>query len=348
MVNKINWDYVEELKKRENYDLTAIAHPFGLPEFADFTESKFAPGIEIQPAWDVPKTVFICQAIVGAFVSKKQNPNQPTTPEEIRNQALACLELGAPNVHVHVRDKDGYNVLDPDLFHFVIDPIRKKYPERIVCGCLVSDRPGDWAKLKQCLKDGIVDQTPINTFATYVGDSVLLKPPHVMIEKTRLCQEYGVKPQIAVYSDGDIDNADRYLIKTGLLQKPYYWIILPALPGCSPMHSPKAMVEGLMHLVNRIKEIDDNCEIVVCAAGRGATYLATFAVLLGLDIRIGMEDTIWKWPHKADLIKDNVEIYKIFEQLVKILGREIYKPDEFREKVGMKNLGKQKPAADIK
>jgi len=340
--NKVNWNYVEELKKQDNGDLHAIAHPFGLPEFADLTESRFAPGVEIAPAWDIPKTIFICQAIVGAFVSKKQNPNQPIKPDEIRDQAMACLELGAPNVHVHVRDKDGYNILDPELFHSVIDPIRKKYPNRIVCGCLVSDRPGGWAKLKECLESGMFDQTPINTFATYVGDSVLLKPPHVMIEKTRLCQECGVKPQIAVYSDGDIDNADRYLIKTGLLEKPYYWIILPALPGCTPMHSPKSMAEGLMHHVNRIKEIDENSEIVVCAAGRASSYIATFAILLGLDIRVGMEDTVWIWPHRNELIKNNVEVYKMFEQLIKLLGREIISPDEFRARVGMDKLALKK------
>jgi 3-keto-5-aminohexanoate cleavage enzyme len=340
--DKVNWDYIEEWKKNEKGDLKLIGVPFGLPEFMDLTGTKYGLDVEIQPAWDIPKKVFICQAIVGAFISKRSNPNQPITPEEIRNQALACLEAGAPNVHFHVRDKDGYNILDPELFHSVIDPIREKYPDRIVCGCLVADRPGQWPKLEQCLKDGLVDQTPINTFATYVGDTGVLKPPHVMIEKTRLCQEYGVKPQIAVYSDGDIDNADRYLIKTGLIKKPSYWIILPALPGCSPMHNPKAMVEGLMHFVNRIKEIDEGSEIVVCAAGRASSYLATFALLLGLDIRVGMEDTAWMWPHRNDLIKNNVEVFKMFKQLIELLGREIISPDEFRKKVGMKKQGKQK------
>jgi 3-keto-5-aminohexanoate cleavage enzyme len=332
--DKVNWDYIEEWKKKEKGDFKLIGVPFGLPEFMDPFGTKYGLNVEIQPAWNVPKKVFVCQAIVGAFISKRANPNQPITPEETREQALACLEAGAPNVHIHVRDKDGYNVLDPELLHFVIDPLREKYPDRIVCACLVTDRPGQWAKLIQCLKDGLV--------ATYLGDTAALKPPHVMIEKTRLCQEYGVKPQVAVYSDGDIDNADRYLIKTGLLEKPYYWIILPALPGCSPMHSPKAMVEGLMHFVNRIREIDEGSEIVVCAAGRASSYLATFALLLGLDIRVGMEDTVWMWPHRNELIKNNVEVYKMFEQLIKLLGREIMSPDEFRKKVGMKNLGKRK------
>ena len=84
--------------------------------------------------------------------------------------------------------------------------------------------------------------------------------------------------------------------------------------------------------------IDENSEIVVCAAGRASSYLATFALLLGLDIRVGMEDTVWMWPHRNELVKNNVEVYKMFEQLVKLLGREIYTADEFRARVGMNNL----------
>jgi 3-keto-5-aminohexanoate cleavage enzyme len=194
----------------------------------------------------------------------------------------------------------------------------------------------------QCLKDGLVDQTPINARAGFSGDLLMAKPPHVMIEKTRLCQEYDVKPQIAVYTDGDIDNADRYLIKTGLLKKPYYWIILPALPGGSPMQNPKAMVEVLMNYVNRIKEIDSDSEIMVCAAGRPSSYLAAFALLLGLNIRIGMEDTVWMYPHRNDMIKKNIDVFLMFKQLSELLGREIMTPDEFRKKMGMGKPGIQK------
>jgi 3-keto-5-aminohexanoate cleavage enzyme len=175
--------------------------------------------------------------------------------------------------------------------------------------------------------------------ACIAADTALVKPPHVLIEKTKLLQEYGVKVQVAVYTDGDIDNAHRYLIKTGLLEKPYYWLILPALPGLSPMHSPKSMAESLLFYVNRIREIDEDCQILVAAAGRAATYLATFAILLGLHIRIGMEDTPWYWPHRDDVIDNNVNCFKMFKTIIEALGREIIEPDEFRELVGMRKRG---------
>lgn len=341
---KVNWDYVEAWKKDPNplgqtEEFQCIWIPYGLPEIVDPEGTMYGIDVEVQPKWDIPKKVFISQTIVGAFYSKKGNPNQPIKPDEIRDQALECLAAGAPNVHIHVRDEQGYNVLDPELFHYVIDPIREQYPDRIVCGCMVPFQKGEWEKMIECLQDGLLDQTPINTVAAYCGDTLFCKPPHVMIEKTRICQELGVKPQIAVYSDGDIDNADRYLIKTGVLEKPYYWIILPTLPGGSPMQNPKAMVEGLMHLVNRIKEIDEGSQIVVCASGRASCYLTTFALLLGLHIRVGMEDSVWKWPHRDEKIGRNIDTYLAAKQTIELLGREIIEPAEFRKMMGMRKAG---------
>lgn len=344
----VNWEWVNEWKKDPNplgkkEDFKAIFIPYGLPEIVDPVNTKFGIGVEVQPKWNIPQKVFISQTITGAFYSKRGNPNHPETPEEIKEEALACCEAGAPNVHVHVRDEQGYNVLDPELFHYVIDPIREKYPDRIVCGCMAPCREGEWAKFIQCMEDGLFDQTPINTTACFVGDTLLAKPPHVIIEKTRICQELGCKPQIAVYSDGDIDNADRYLIKTGVLEKPYYWIILPNLPGGSPMQNPKAMVEVLMHYTNRIKEIDADSQIVVCASGRASSYLTAFALLLGLHVRIGMEDTVWRWPHRDEKIKRNVETFLWTKQLVELLGREIVDPNEWRKLLNMKKPGGRLP-----
>jgi 3-keto-5-aminohexanoate cleavage enzyme len=342
--DNVNWDYIEAWKKDQNplglkQDFQCVWIPYGLPEIIDPLHTVYGTGFEVQPKWKVPDKVMITQTITGAFYSKRGNPNHPTSPDEILEQAMACAEAGAPNIHVHVRGEDGHNVLDPKLFHYVIDPIRKAYPDRMVCGCMVPFQTGEWAKMIECLQDGLFDQTPINTVAAFCGDTLFAKPPHVMIEKARILQELNVKPQIAVYSDGDIDNADRYLIKTGAVEPPYYWVVLPALPGGSPMQNPKAMVEVLMHYVNRIKEIDENSEIVVCASGRASSYLATFAMLLGLNIRIGMEDTVWRYPHKDEKITKNIDTWYQFSQLARLLGRDVYSPDEFRRKLGMKKPG---------
>lgn len=49
-----------------------------------------------------------------------------------------------------------------------------------------------------------------------------------------------------------------------------------------------------------------------------------------------MEDTIWKWPHKDDLIEANVECFESFRTIAHLLGREVYTPLELREALGIK------------
>jgi 3-keto-5-aminohexanoate cleavage enzyme len=164
---------------------------------------------------------------------------------------------------------------------------------------------------------------------------MFFKAPHVVIKKAALAQQHGAKPIISVYDDGDIDNARRFLVASNLVKPPYYWLILPALPGCSPMHNPQQMVDGLMRMVRSIRDIDPNCFILVCAAGRASTYLTTFATLLGLHVRVGMEDTLWPYPHRDDIIKRNVDHFLQMKQIAQLLGRELMTPAEYREALGM-------------
>ena len=101
------------------------------------------------------------------------------------------------------------------------------------------------------------------------------------------------------------------------------------------MHNPTQMVDGLMRMVRTIRDIDPNCFILVCAAGRASTYLATFAMLMGLHIRVGMEDTLWPYPHKDDIIKRNVDHFLQLKQIANLLGREVMSPAEYRQALGM-------------
>lgn len=330
--DKIKWDHVRKWVERAG--LKTTWKPYGMPEVIDPFTSRFAD-VDPMPKWDIPHKVMISATITGAFFSKRANPNQPITVDEIRDSAEECIKAGAPNIHIHVRDDGGFNTLDPQRFHDVIAPLRKKYPEVMFDGCLVAVTDEESAAMERTMNMGLFDALPVNTTAICCGDSMFFKPPHVVIEKARLAQEAGAKPIISVYDDGDIDNARRFLVASGLLAKPYYWLILPALPGCSPMHTPEQMVDGLMRMVRSIRAIDEDAFILVCAAGRASTYLATFAVLLGLHVRVGMEDTLWPYPHRDDIIQRNVEHFQQMRQIATLLGRELMTPAEYRQAIGL-------------
>lgn len=330
--DRVKWDQVRKWVSRQG--LKTTWKPYGMPEVLDPFSSRFAD-VDPLPKWEIPNKVMISTTITGAFFSKRSNPNQPISVDEIRDSAEECIKAGAPNIHIHVRDEGGFNVLDPQRFTDVISPLRKKYPGVMFDGCLVAVTDEESAVMESTMKLGLFDALPVNTTAICCGDSMFFKAPHVIIEKARLAQVHGAKPIISVYDDGDIDNARRFLVESGVVKPPYYWLILPALPGCSPMHNPNQMVDALMRMVRSIRDIDQDSFILVCAAGRASTYLATFAMLLGLHVRVGMEDTLWPYPHRDEIIKRNVDHFNQVRQIAELLGRELMTPAEYRQALGM-------------
>lgn len=304
-----------------------IVHPYG-ERFAD---------AGIQKKWDIPDKVVIKVAVTGVIWDKGQNPNQPYTTKEIREEAISCIEAGACSIHVHVRDKEGNFTQERKYYREVIDPIRKKYGDRVhFDGETAFGETFEEALAP--ITEGLLESSAVNTTATYVGDTLVCFPPKYIQAQTEVIQENNCKAQIAVYNLGDIDNADRYLIKTGILKQPYEWIVVPAMPGCSPMPNQRAMCEGVLSFMSRIREVDpaENPFILVCAAGRASHYLSNLAMLLGLHIRIGMEDTIWRYPHKDELLRSNEEVVLSMVEIAKQLGREPATADDYRKFVGLK------------
>lgn len=337
--DKVNWDVVEKFSKI--YGLHSQSISFGYPNVTDPTHTIFAADdVDVQPPWDIPDKIIVATAITGGFYNKAGNPNHPVTMEEIYQSAREVCQAGAPILHIHVRDDEGYNTLDPERIKDIFKRIKDEFPDVVIDTCLVPKNDKEWECLLSMLETGLIESSPVNTTTVYCGDNLLTKYPHVMLAKAKKLREYGVRTRIAVYCDADIDNADRWLIKTGLMPtskdgQPTYWGVLPALPGGTPMNSPKAMVEGFMNLRNRILEIDPGAIIQVCASGRASTYLATQSILMGHHLRVGMEDTVWRWPHKNEKISSNAQCFLEYKQLCELLGRQIVTPDEYRSIMGI-------------
>lgn len=340
MNDNIDWDRVAAGLERDGHRM--IWRPYGLPTVASPERSAFAEGT-VAPPWDIPEKLIISTAITGAFFTRNENPNQPITPDDIREEARQCAARGASTVHIHVRDDRGYNTLSYDRFASVIEPLRDEFPDLAIDGCLVAALPGEWDEMKRMLDAGLLDGVPINTTATYVGDALFAKPIPYVLEKTRLTLEAGATPIIACYTDADVNNAERWLFRTELLTEGSYWLILPALPGCSPMGNPRQMVEGLQRMVTAIRDVDPSGTIAVCAAGRASMHLATVAAALGLHIRVGMEDTVWLWPHREDRIDSNVDVLEKALALAAVVGRDVADHREYRDIVGMPQR-RDKPA----
>jgi len=328
MTNSVNWPIVEKWVDRET--IATYWRPYGYPSIMSVGSSVFSAA-EQMPRWQIPQKAIVSTAINGAFFTKRENPNQAHAAQDIIASAKACIARGAQIIHVHARDQRGYNVLTETGFRDILEQLRADHPSVAFDACLVAVNDDECDELKKMLRSGLIDAVPVNTTAIILGDNLFVKPPHAIIEKTRLVLDAGLTPQIAVYSDADVDNARRFLIDSGLVAGPLTWLVVPGLPGCSPMYDPHSMIDGFLRIVRLIAHVDPGATIVACAGGRAGLYLANLALLMGHHVRVGSEDTVWKWPHRDELIESNAEVFEIVRGMVDGLGRELMTGDEFRD-----------------
>jgi uncharacterized protein (DUF849 family) len=60
--------------------------------------------------------VVITCALTGGIHGKEANPALPEQPDEIVEQGVAAWRAGAAVLHVHARNPDGSNTMDPEIY----------------------------------------------------------------------------------------------------------------------------------------------------------------------------------------------------------------------------------------
>ena len=142
--------------------------------------------------------------------------------------------------------------------------------------------------------------------------------------------EHGTKPEFEVYEVGMISNI-AYFLKKGLLKAPVYLQFVTGVMGGIP-----ATLDNLLFLVNTAKRVlgEGNFVWSCAAAGREQFDLTTAAILLGGNVRVGLEDNLY--IAKGQLARSNAEPVAKMVRIARELGREPATPDEARQILGLK------------
>jgi 3-keto-5-aminohexanoate cleavage enzyme len=290
-----------------------------------------------QSPWPVPDKVAIIVAPTGAFFTRQQNPYQPYTSEEIIQESIEGIEAGACSVHVHVRDQNGFPSADRELTEKVVTRLRERFGADVhIDGEVVIGN--EFEQMMEPIKLDLYESAAINCFTAFLSETLIYETPQQCKATAEVLQAYGKGVILAIYNAGDIDNSYRWLLKPGIVKPPFLWGVCPGLPGGAPMWDPISMAETLVHLIRRIKEVDErkNPPIVVTASGRASSYLTALAIILGCHVRVGKEDTIFRVPHRNDLIVTNKQSVEQAVTIAAMLGREPMNATEYREAIGLK------------
>lgn len=308
-----------------------MATPPSLFEAArrEMEEYKLAADLRLQPKWDVPETVAIHTAISGR-PGAGQGDQFPTEAAEFLQAASEVIEAGAASVHLDFSWTDelenpGFTLAG--AYRSILDPLRARFGTSFVSDCnVLVGRTFDESLAPA--REGLAEMAPIAPG----------HPDEFMIPAYKALEEAGVKPTLALHHSGEIELAKRKLIDTGIVKPPFMWGLLFGLPFDSGrtllsgtwVPNTRDLARHLLLMVDQIRSIDPDPVIVVCAAGRAGLYTASLAMMLGLHVRVGTEDTIWRHPNSDELIHSNLEMFEMTKQLAELHGRKPATADEWR------------------
>jgi 3-keto-5-aminohexanoate cleavage enzyme len=308
-----------------------------------------------RPHKTMDKKLIINVAPTGAFMNRQQNPGQPYTMEENVQAVIEAYKEGAAVWHVHARDHDGTPSKDPLVVKETIARVLDKCPDIVTSVIPYADYgTGQGVDLVKRTVDVLTDAGP-----EYMQSAVLLiqtmafseKFTYVITEKTlsdqvKYLEDHGVRPEYQATSYQGIKDVLDWLVAKGIAKDPPLMNIMMGFHGfChgSPL-GPDPW--NYIYMMTMQQTLAPNAVRGVCAGGRNWLPFCTLAVMLGFDmVRVGMEDTVYLYPHREEKIKSSAEAVRKIANVARELGREIATPAEARQIMGVKLRDRKAAAA---
>jgi uncharacterized protein (DUF849 family) len=286
----------------------------------------------------------ITAAITGSIHTPGMSPYLPITPQEIADDAVRAFEAGAAVCHIHVRNPEtGQPTPDIELFREAVTQVKSRC-NMVVCitsggglGMTAEQRLIPVSTFKPELASfnaGSVNFALFHALGRYkelkfdweskylamTEDFIFPNTFKSMREFARIFRDNDTKPEFEVYDAGMINNV-AFLIERGYVKKPVYiQFVMGVLGGITPSS------ENLLFLVDYAKKLIGDFEFSVCVAGRAQFSICTQSLLLGGNVRVGLEDNLYL--DKGVLAKSSGEQVAKIARIARELGVDPATPDE--------------------
>ena len=273
------------------------------------------------------KLIITC-ALCGVGTTKKQTPHVPITPDEIAQDGLECVQAGASILHVHVRDENGVNIMDKDVFAEVVGKIRQKVADAGLDVVINVTTSGSKFSYEQRMSHLEVVKPEMCSYdpgtMNWANSYVFLNEPKFLEELGTLTQELNIKPELEIFDAGMIGNINHY-IKHGFLKTPVHCQFVLGVPGGMPGNA-----ESVAYLLPKIPA---GSTWSISGIGRAHMPCMLIGLAEGADgLRVGLEDNIFL---DKGVLATNPQLVARAVELGKIAGREIANAAETREILGL-------------
>jgi len=299
------------------------------------------------------KVVITC-AVTGSIHTPTMSPYLPLTPDEVASQAIEAAEAGAAILHLHARDpKDGRPTPDPKVFMAFLPRIKQAsdavinittggghgmtLAERLAAPLeaspeMCSLNMGSMnfglypmlAKYKEFKHDW--ERTHLENSRDFIFRNTFKDIEYIL---NNLGEKHGTRFEFECYDIGHLYTLahflDRKLVKPPLFVQSIFGILGGI--GADP--------ENLAHAKHVADKLfgDQYCWSIL-AAGRHQLPLVTMGAIMGGNVRVGLEDSLF--IGKGQLAKSNADQVRRIRSILENLSLEIASPKEARAMLQLK------------
>ncbi|MDW3204274.1 MAG: 3-keto-5-aminohexanoate cleavage protein [Alphaproteobacteria bacterium] len=300
------------------------------------------------------KPVIITCAPTGGIHTPTMSPHLPITPQDIARQSIDAAEAGASIIHLHARDPEtGKPDPSPDRFMEFL-PVIKQSTDAVIN---ISTGGGLGMTREERLRAAdraSPEMASLNVGSLNFGLFPLLQKYQdwqhewepAFLEMTKdfifkntfedieyilktLGEGHGTRFEFECYDLGHLYNL-AWFVDQGMVKPPFFIQMVFGIMG-----GMGADLDNLIHLEKVATRLfGDQFEWSVLAAGRHQMNFATQSAMLGGNLRVGLEDSLY--IGKGELARSNADQVRKIRTIVEALGREVATPEEARRRLGLK------------
>ncbi len=299
--------------------------------------------------------VIISCAITGSIHTPTMSPHLPWTPDQIAGQAVDAAKAGAAILHLHARNpQNGAPAGDPKTFRQFVPRIKERCDAVVNIttggglGMAVADRIAAALDLKpeMCsLNMGSMNFGIFPMAAKYKEwkfdweksylegtDDFIFRNTFRDVESIlRQMGAHGTRFEFECYDVGHLYNLAHFL-ERGLVTPPLFVQTIFGILGGIGTDPDNLMF--MRRTADRLFGKDYVWSIL--GAGRHQMGLVTMGAIMGGNVRVGLEDSLY--VGKGKLAASNAEQVSKIRTILENLSLEIATPDHARQMLGLKGL----------
>ncbi len=287
--------------------------------------------------------VIITCAVTGAGDSTARSPHVPVTPAQIADACLDAARAGAAIAHIHVRDSEtGKACRNLAYYDEVVERVRASDVDvvlNLTCGmggmlCLDAQNPAvmvegtDMATPYERMEH--VDRLrpemcTLDCGSMNFGAGLAINRTADLMIMAQHAMDWGVKPELEVFDMGQVAIALK-LIARGLVPGDPLFQFCLGIDGGAP-----ATAESMIAMRSMLPP---NAHWAAFGISQHEMPMAALAVVLGGNVRVGLEDNLYL---ERGVLATNAQLVEKAARIVRDLGARVMTPAQTREKLKLEN-----------